>query len=239
MQKTYTKKEIEQFWVGLVDADGSVQCNHWRKKTLQYRIVIEMHVDNLEMLTIIRQNLGGSVRTIDKDTCLWVEDHTRRIRELCKIFDSYPPLTTRVQGQVTFLLECLARRDVEWMLQNRDDRYKDRESISREITRKGIVSRHYFKIWCSGFITGEGCFSVRKDSSKSRSFSIAQKNDRYLIEALRDYFDGKNRVRLLKDNVYLWEVYRRDVLKNIIAHCERFPLLGHKNTQLDIFKQDL
>lgn len=239
MKKIYTRREIEQFWVGLIDADGSVQCNHWKKRSLQHRIVIEMHIDNFDMLKTIRQHLGGSVRPIDKNKCLWVENHTRRIRELCKIFDRYPPLTTRVQSQITFLLECLTRKDVAWMLQNRDERYKDSESLEKKIVLKGIESRHYFKIWCSGFITGKGLFSIRENSSRSKSFSIAQKNDRYLIEALRNYFDGKNQVRHLKGDIYFWKVYRRDVLKNIIAHCERFPLLCHKKIQLNNFKQDL
>ena len=28
------------FWVGLMDGDGSIQVNHWRKLSLQYRLVI-------------------------------------------------------------------------------------------------------------------------------------------------------------------------------------------------------
>jgi heme/copper-type cytochrome/quinol oxidase subunit 1 len=27
---------IQKFWVGLMDGDGSIQVNHWRKKELQY-----------------------------------------------------------------------------------------------------------------------------------------------------------------------------------------------------------
>ena len=33
---------IQQFWVGLMDGDGSIQVNHWRKKDLQYRLVIKL-----------------------------------------------------------------------------------------------------------------------------------------------------------------------------------------------------
>jgi len=31
---------IKMFWVGLMDGDGSIQVNHWRKLSLQYRLVI-------------------------------------------------------------------------------------------------------------------------------------------------------------------------------------------------------
>jgi hypothetical protein len=27
------------FWVGLMDGDGSIQVNHWRNQSLQYRLV--------------------------------------------------------------------------------------------------------------------------------------------------------------------------------------------------------
>ena len=32
---------IKIFWVGLIDGDGSIQVNHWRKKYLQFRLVIK------------------------------------------------------------------------------------------------------------------------------------------------------------------------------------------------------
>jgi len=30
---------IKMFWVGLMDGDGSIQVNHWRNQSLQYRLV--------------------------------------------------------------------------------------------------------------------------------------------------------------------------------------------------------
>jgi len=43
---------IPKFWVGLMDGDGSIQVNHWRKKDLQYRLVIKLRhcSENVEML---------------------------------------------------------------------------------------------------------------------------------------------------------------------------------------------
>lgn len=43
---------IQKFWVGLMDGDGSIQVNHWRKITLQYRLVIKLRhcSENVEML---------------------------------------------------------------------------------------------------------------------------------------------------------------------------------------------
>ena len=36
------KEYIKMFWVGLMDGDGSIQVNHWRKQSLQYRLVIKL-----------------------------------------------------------------------------------------------------------------------------------------------------------------------------------------------------
>ena len=36
------KEYIKMFWVGLMDGDGSIQVNHWRRQSLQYRLVIKL-----------------------------------------------------------------------------------------------------------------------------------------------------------------------------------------------------
>lgn len=60
---------IKKFWVGLMDGDGSIQVNHWRKKCLQYRLVIKLKYcsENLFMLNLICKNIGGKVRIIKKN----------------------------------------------------------------------------------------------------------------------------------------------------------------------------
>ena len=241
MERRYTSIEMQQFWVGLIDSDGSVQCNHWRKKYMQYRIVIKMQINNLEMLESIREHLGGSVRVLKTNECVWVEDHQRRIWKLCSIFDRFPPLTTRVRCQIAFMKECILRKNVLWYLKNRENKYVHRDVVAKEITAKKITSLHYFPLWCSGFITGEGCFCIKslsQDGKKGvKSFSIAQKHDLYLIESIREYFSGINPVRKLKSEMYLWKVYRCEVLENVIAHCDRYPLLGKKRMQFDLFKE--
>lgn len=36
-----TKEYITRFWVGLMDGDGSIQVNHWKRRSIQYRLVIK------------------------------------------------------------------------------------------------------------------------------------------------------------------------------------------------------
>nr|YP_009861069.1 intron-encoded endonuclease aI3 [Jaagichlorella hainangensis]QKJ84925.1 intron-encoded endonuclease aI3 [Jaagichlorella hainangensis] len=240
MKIQYKHEEVLQYWVGLLDADGSIQCNHWRKKELQYRIVIKMRREYTAMLETIRLHVGGIVRFCGKNDVILVEDHQRKIWKLLQIFDRYPPLTTRVQCQIAFLKECRSRNDVEWMLQNRQNRYYNRDAIRNMIVARDIQSLDYFPIWCSGFIEGEGCFLITSDrrvleKNTIQSFSIAQKNDKFLIESIKKYFGGTNRIRCLKNEIFVWKVYKRDVLKNIIAHHSKYGLLGKKNLQLKSF----
>jgi len=57
---------IKKFWVGLMDGYGSIQVNHWRKKSIQYRLIIKLKYcsENLFMLTLICKNIGGKMRII-------------------------------------------------------------------------------------------------------------------------------------------------------------------------------
>ncbi len=62
----YTNEQIKVFWVGLMDGDGSIQTNHWRKKCLQYRMVIKLlyNRENLCMLQKISSVIGGKVKPV-------------------------------------------------------------------------------------------------------------------------------------------------------------------------------
>src|ERR1700724_2826351 len=40
--RTLSDKQLAPFTVGLIDGDGSLQVNHWRKKILQFRLVVKL-----------------------------------------------------------------------------------------------------------------------------------------------------------------------------------------------------
>jgi hypothetical protein len=60
------KEYLEPFFVGLMDGDGSIQVNHWRQQSLQYRLVIKLNYTaaNEKMLLLIAGCVGGAVRTV-------------------------------------------------------------------------------------------------------------------------------------------------------------------------------
>ena len=238
LDKNNYNEYIKMFWVGLMDGDGSIQVNHWRKQSLQYRLVIKLSniKSNYDMLIEIAKVVGGTVRITGKgEDVIWVVNKKQEVEEVIKIYDTYPPLTSKKICQLAFLKTCLTQTSVETYLLNRDLKYVKQLTIIKSNIDFKIPS--YFKVWLSGFIEAEGCFSIRK--SNDHSFSIGQNDDIYLIEAIKQHFEVTNKVRNPYGKFYFLEVYKKEVLSKIITHCTNYPLLGEKSESLKKFCQKL
>ena len=238
------KEYLKMFWVGLMDGDGSIQVNHWRKKSLQYRLVIKLSnlTSNYNMLIKIAKVVGGSVRITGKgNDIIWVVNKKETIQEIIKIFNIYPPLTSKKICQLKFLKECMVRNSVDWYLLNRNNKYNDQQSIINSDMfglEKGILTLpNYFKGWFSGLIEAEGCFSIRK--SNNHSFSIGQNDDIYLINVIKEYLATTNVVINPYRNFYSLEIYKKETLKTIRNHFNNYPLLGEKAESLHKWKQKI
>jgi len=229
------KEYIKMFWVGLMDGDGSIQVNHWRRQSLQYRLVIKLSnlKSNYNMLVDIAKVVGGTVNITGKQAdVIWVVNKKAEILEIIKIFDTYPPLTSKKICQLAFLKTCLTETSVEKYLSTRDTKFKEQFAIIDANTNIKVPA--YFKAWLSGFIEAEGCFSIRK--TEVHSFSIGKNDDLYLIDAIKQYFEVSNKVRNPYGNFYFIEVYKKEVLAKIVAHCTNYPLLGEKLESLKKFR---
>lgn len=224
---------IKKFWVGLMDGDGSIQVNHWRRKNLQYRLIIKLKFDprNLQMLNLIKEDIGGRVRIIKNEYIIWVVDNKISIINIIKIFEKYPPLTYRLNAQLLFMKNCLINNDIKMYFDQRNKKY-----LFRDIFIQNIDS-NYFNEWLSGFIEAEGSFSLR--IRKNHSFNIGQKNEKFLIEYIKTHFKIQSQVRCNKGNFWIIETYRKSTLLNIIEHCDKYPLLGQKYLSFIKFKKEI
>ena len=232
---------IKMFWVGLMDGDGSIQVNHWKQKSLQFRLVIKLSnlIANYKMLIMISKVIGGSVRITGKGKfVIWVINDKEKVKEIIKIFECYPLLTSRKICQLAFLKEYLLSGSVEDYLLNRNFKYVNQSSIIKSNPLNSVINLSlYYKGWLSGFIEAEGCFSIRKNTS--HSFSIGQTYDFYLINSIKNFFNIDNKVRNPYDNFYFLEVYKKEKLNFIINHFLNFPLLGEKSESLQKFIKEL
>jgi hypothetical protein len=226
-------EHIKMFFVGLMDSDGSIQVNHWRKKYLQYRFVIKLNnlKSNFNMLIKIAKVIGGTVRIVNSQKeVIWVVDKKETIIKIISIFDNYSPLTSKLQCQLVFLKTCLMKNSIEWYLSNRDLKYNNQLDL---IKSKDFIIPKYFNSWLSGFIEAESCFSIR--IKNNHSFSIGQNNDFYLIDAIKQKFEATNKIRNPYKHFYSLEIYKKEILSKIINHCLNYPLLGEKSISLNKF----
>ena len=138
-------------------------------------------------------------------------------------------MTSRLRAQLNFMLECLKRNDVEWYLKERNNKYLNTK------TEFLNIDNHYFNEWLSGFIEAEGCFSIRKVHN-NHSFSIGQKNDKYILDSIKEHFNITNKIINKNNGFWSLEVYKKSILIDIINHCTKFPLLGEKTLSFDKFK---
>jgi len=237
LKKYNYNQYIKIFWVGLMDGDGSIQVNHWRAQSLQYRLIIKLSnvKSNYNMLIEVAKVVGGTVRITGKGAdVIWVVNKKSEVEEILKIYDAYPPLTSRKICQLAFLKTCLVDTSVNTYLLNRNLKYDRQLSI---INLNPCKAATYFKPWLSGFIEAEGCFSIRK--SNNHSFSIGQNDDFFLIDLIKQYFEATNKIRFTYGKFYSIEIYKKEVLLKIISHCTNYPLLGEKLESLKKFRQKL
>lgn len=86
-----------------MEGNGSLQVNHWRRKYLQYRIVIKLKNTpaNKGMLQTIEKKIGGRVREEqEKLRVVWVVDDREEVKRVIKIYEEYPPLTTKSELEI-------------------------------------------------------------------------------------------------------------------------------------------
>ena len=141
-------------------------------------------------------------------------------------------MTSRLRAQLAFMLECFKTEDINWYLNNRKNKYTFYK-INKPLLDK--VDKSYFNEWLSGFIEAEGCFSIRKVHN-NHSFSIRQKNDKYILDSIKEHFNITNKIINKNNDFWSLEVYKKSVLIDIINHCTKFPLLGEKTLSFDKFK---
>jgi hypothetical protein len=127
--------------------------------------------------------------------------------------------------------ECFKHGDVKKYLIDRNSKYL----TYKEFFDFSILPSYYF-YWLSGFIEAEGCFTIRKTSNGCCSFSIGQKGELALLEAIKKYFGASNKITIKNNDFYLLDIYNRASLIQIIYHCSKYPLLGGKFNSFQIFQ---
>lgn len=241
--KYLSPNNLAAFTVGLIDGDGSLQVNHWRRKSLQFRLIVKLAYKpyNLEMLTKIRAIYGGKVKVLTLKSgsqfVQWVIDDSYVIRTvIVPLMTTYPPLTSRMILQLKFVIKALNDMTIDEYFATINKKYDERPNLSHRVSLNHYPS--YFGRWLAGFIEAEGSFSIR-NSKNVITFSISQLYDLYLIEGIRDYY-GQNHLKISAqiqksgNTLYVLSIGSLTGITSVIKHCQ--PLLqGYKYVQLAEF----
>ena len=240
--KHLSQDNLAAFTVGLIDGDGSLQVNHWQRKSLQYRLIVKLaHKPyNLEMLSRIAAVYRGKVRVVlnkrtGVETVQWTIDDSYIIKTvIVPLLTQYPPLTSRVALQLAFVIKALNGMTMDEYFSSIKGKYDDR--LISPVSANNYPS--YFGSWLSGFIEAEGSFSIR-NTKNVITFSVSQLNDLYLIDAIRAFFNQNHltiSAKTQKSGKILYElsVGSLNGITAVIKHCQ--PLLqGYKYVQLAEF----
>ncbi|MEK9201497.1 MAG: LAGLIDADG family homing endonuclease [Patescibacteria group bacterium] len=101
--------------------------------------------------------------------------------------------------------------------------------------------------YITGYVDGEGCFTVTFNMKAKTllgwelrpSFSVSQNEDRrQVLDIIRAYFGCGYIRRDYADKTVKFEVRdHKDLVKRVIPHFERFPLLSLKQKDFELFKK--
>lgn len=177
---------------------------------------------------------------------IWLFDNKEYIPYIMKIFEKYPPLTSRLSCELEFFKACLIK-NLFFKVSIKDSLlyrfFRDRKlkfsSKFRFINKfnNTFITYSYFYIWLSGFMEIKGSFDVniKKDSSYSYSFSIEHCNDYYIIYNIYKLYNLNVKIKDFNDMSIVLTTYKKDNLNNIISHCTSYPLQGEKSKKLSQF----
>lgn len=236
---------IAQFFVGLLEADGTITTNIRSQKNIEQTpricifIVLKCNKENIDMLNLVQKHVCGKVILEKKKDCeyvTWVCQKREDITKVFAILAKYPLLTAKKQNQLNFAINCINRKFTYYNFVNlRNKKYDNKLEELYRLSKKEIPV--YFSGWLSGFIEGEGNFSLifnEKKQLRKSAFSIGQNDELHVLEWIKTYFKGQTKI--LKDkpkkngnfSYYRLYLYDQNTRKHIFNHFNKYPLLGHK-----------
>lgn len=236
----HNKDYIQQFFVGLLEGDGTITVDYLSNYKKRVRIVIALKnlKDNELMLKLIEKYIGGRVVIERNDRYVtWYATSRTDLAKVFAILAKYPLLTTRKQCQLNFAIEFInSNQNItkEEFIILRNNKYNNQEQLLNW-NNNNFVLPNYFSPWLSGFIEAEGHFKILKSLNKIKTsqFIIGQNNEKYILKAILIYFNKENNKIssiLSKSNILYYKIHLSDnnFRNQLCLHFNDNPLLGDK-----------
>lgn len=235
-KNAHITKTYEQFFLGLLEGGGSIQVNHWKKRYLQFRIVVKLkYTDaNYTMCTQIQKRLGIMNLHIRHGYIIMVEDSRVKIRNIMVIIEKHGLLLTHKRKQYAFFKYCY-NKQVTYSEYTHIKSLNQFWSSIINYNSNELLHYSHWPNWLCGFTEAEGCFSIR--SNNNHSFSISQKDGYEVLAAIKQTFNIPNKIRVTS-RVYILETYASQTLQQICNFYNlsyTVGLMGEKKKQYEAF----
>jgi hypothetical protein len=242
--ETDIKNYIEQFFVGLLEGDGTITVDFFSnlKKRVRIFIAIKNVEENVFMLNLIAKYIGGRV-VIERNNryVTWCATSRTDIAKVFAILAKYPLLSTRKLCQLDFAKDFInSSHDIpeQEFTKLRDDKYKNQEAML-DWNDKNFAIPRYFSAWLSGFLEAEGHFRIiKRDNNSIRvsQFIIGQNYEKHLLKAILIYLNKENNKissTLSKEGITFYKIHLggSEIRSFLASHFNSYPLLGDKNTR--------
>jgi hypothetical protein len=143
------KNYIEQFFVGLLEGDGTISVDFVNNCKKRVRILIALNnlEDNRFMLNLIEKYVGGRVVIERKNRYVtWYATSRTDIAKIFAILARYPLLTTRKQCQLDFAKDFInSNRDIseQEFIKLRNEKYKNQKTMLDYYDKNFVIPMYF------------------------------------------------------------------------------------------------
>lgn len=143
------KDYIEQFWVGLLDGDGSIVVRKNKNSVVYpcFEIGLKYLNENVNMLKLISEHVGGTINYEKKNKSIikvkWMALSAKDANNCLKILSKYPLLTSRKICQLEHLLKCTKEKSWDYHVKNRDKKYDYQKELVNNKNKDFIIPIYF------------------------------------------------------------------------------------------------
>lgn len=207
----------KKWFVGFTDAEGNFYTN---KECDTQTFSIHLSLKDKDNLYLLKKNLNfGEVYEDPKNNRVLFSVTQKELlyTKLIPIFEEFPLLTRKFYQYQAFK-EILIKRINKEKNINLIEFHK---LAKEDKTIEQLSNLDYFEDWLIGFIEGEGSFFFIKDKDTIRpKFSICQKYDKIILEAIKNKINIKGLVHKEKNDMFRLKCQSKKELQNLIFFIE-------------------
>lgn len=206
--KLKVSEEFLLWFSGFIDGEGNFSI-FLDRAHIRFRFKINLHIDDLQVLNIIKSNLniGHIIIEEKRNSCAFVVQNFSELKDvLCPIFINFPLHTSKKLDFQDFYTAILIKAkskngnisdsDKEKILSIKNGMNSGRTVFKYDTTGPQIIINPY---WFIGFIEGEGTFGIKTGSSLY--FQVAQKiTSQDSLDRIITFLAGLTNLKIPKDS---------------------------------------